>query len=127
MRIILEIIIDTLQNIAYFIKSNLRNLAMILNISLPYAMYIIGQYVCDQRGKKDIGFEILIPLCVSIIIYFIRSYANKIRKGTTLPLPDKRFTEVDDDGEVTVENSRIQELLLYIADLEDWLERKGLM
>ena len=37
------------------------------------------------------------------------------------------FTEVDDYGEVSIPNNRIQELILYLADLEDWLERKGLL
>ena len=33
----------------------------------------------------------------------------------------------DDYGEVSIPNNRIQELILYLADLEDWLERKGLL
>ena len=75
----------------------------------------------------SVGGEIFIPLIFCILIFFIKSYANKIGKGTTIPIPNKRFTEEDDDGEVSIENRRIQELILYTADLEDWLERKWLL
>lgn len=86
-------------------------------------MYMIGQ----RTYKIKLNEELLIPIVVFIMIYLVNSYANKIGKGITIPVPDKRFTEVDDDGEVSVENRRIQELLLYTADLEDWLERKGML
>ena len=125
--ITLEIVKDIIRNVVYFIESNLRNIANLLNCLLPYIMLFIGQYVYEERGKFAIGGEILIPLYIGLIIYFIKSYANKIGKGTTIPTPQKRFTTIDDDGEVSIENNRIQELILYVSDLEDWLERKGIL
>ena len=121
------IIVDVVRAVDYFITSNLRNFAWILNFILPYLMYIIGQNVCITRGYFGIGGELFIPVVFCVITYVLRSYANKIGKGTTIPVPDKRFTEVDDYGEVSIPNNRIQELILYLADLEDWLERKGLL
>ena len=127
LRITLAIILDVVQAIHYFITNNLRNFARILSFILPYVMYVIGQNVCAERGKIAFGGELFIPILFCVITYYIRSYANKIGKGTTIPVPDKRFTEVDDYGEVSIPNNRIQELILYLADLEDWLERKGLL
>lgn len=124
---ILEIIKEWFKSITYVVQSNLRNYANVLQAFLPYGMYLIGQWVCQERGKVRFGSELLIPLVVCVIICFIRSYANKIGKGTTIPLPKKRFTEVDDNEEVSIENDRVQELILYLADLEDYLERKGLL
>lgn len=121
------IIHDIIQATHHFITNNLRNFARILNFILPYAMYVIGQEVCLERGKIAFGGEIFIPIIFCVITYYLHSYANKIGKGTTIPVPEKRFTEVDDDGEVSIRNNRIQELILYLADLEDWLERKGLL
>ena len=121
------IIIDAVRAIDYFITNNLRNFAWILNFILPYVMYIIGQNVRAARGYFGIGGELLIPIIFCVITYVLRSYANKIGKGITIPVPEKRFTEVDDYGEVSIPNNRIQELILYLADLEDWLERKGLL
>ena len=127
LRITLAIILDVMQAVHYFVTNNLRNFARILSFILPYVMYIIGQNVCAERGKIAFGGELFIPILFCVITYYIRSYANKIGKGTTIPVPDKRFTEVDDYGEVSIPNNRIQELILYLADLEDWLERKGLL
>lgn len=121
------IIVDVVRAVDYFITSNLRNFAWILNFILPYLMYIIGQNVCVERGYLGFGGELFIPVVFCVITYILRSYANKIGKGTIIPVPDKRFTEVDEYGEVSIPNNRIQELILYLADLEDWLERKGLL
>lgn len=126
MKIIVEIVNDVLHNVSYFIKSNLINAANIINFILPYAMFYVGQDIA-MTGKKIIHPVLLFPLFVFIILFFIRSIANKIGKGITIPIPEKRFTEVDDDGEVSIENKRIQELLLYVADLEDWFEKKGML
>ena len=41
------------------------------------------------------------------------------------PVPPKRFTSESRDGEVTVENSRLQEMIIYVCDVEDWLESSG--
>lgn len=124
---ILELIKDFIDSIIYFVKSHLRTFALILNLVLPFLMYAIGQYVFSVRGKFETGGEIFIPLVIYVITYFLRAYANKIGKGTTIPVPRERFTEVDDDGEVSIDNDRVQELILYLADLEDWLSRKGLL
>lgn len=125
--ILLEITFDILRATGYFIKNNLRVFANLLDLLLPYVMYFVGQYVCKKFGYLNVGSEVMIPLGFVMIIYYLRSTANKLGKGITIPIPNKRFSKVDEDGEVTIENRRVPELILYIADLEDWLERKGLL
>lgn len=122
-----EITIDAIGNIIYFIQNNLVTFANILNTILPYVMYFLGQNLAIERKDIAVGGEIFIPTLFVIVIYYLKSSANKIGKGITIPIPERRFTEVDEDGEVSVENKRIQELLLYVADLEDWMYRKGLI
>ena len=46
-------------------------------------------------------------------------------EDTGFPVPPKRFTTESKDGEVTVENSRLQEMIIYVCDVEDWLESSG--
>lgn len=127
-RIFIEILYDIIFEVGYFVENNLKNFATLLSIMLPFVMLLIGQAVALKRGSFVIGGEILIPPIIGIIIYFIRSFANKLGKGITIPIPKKRFTEVDNEtGEVNILNDRVQELILYVADLEDWLQRKGLL
>ena len=127
MKILIDITRDVLNNIAYFVKNNLMNIASFLTNISPYVALFIGQNAALKTGKIHVGPEIAILIFLSIVTFYLKSIANKIGKGITIPIPVKRFTEVDDDGEVSIEHARIQELLLYVADLEDWLERKGLM
>lgn len=125
--ILAEVTYEAYCSFKYFIKSNLITFANTLNLILPFAMYFIGQHAVHIRNETIIGYEIFIPVIFIILIYYLRSAANKIGKGMTVPVPEKRFTEADADGEVSIETNRIQELILYMADLEDWMERKGLL
>lgn len=126
-KILGEILADAGVAVVYFIGSNLRNFANILNIICPYLMYLLGQYVFSFREGFGVGAELFIPAGFAVVIYLIRQFANKIGKGTTIPVPQRRFTSVDEDGEVSVNQNRLQELILYVADVEDWLERHGLL
>lgn len=125
LRILLEITYEAFYNAVNFVCNNMMNFANILNLLLPFIMYFMGQKVAN--GKFHIGPEIIIPIVFFVIIYYAKNMANKLGKGITIPVPKKRFTEEGDEGEVSVENNRLQEMLLYMADLEDWLERKGLL
>ena len=89
LKITLAIVLDVVQAIYYFVTNNLRNFARILNFSLPYIMYIIGQNVSAERGKIAFGGELFIPILFCVVTYYIRSYANKIGKGTTIPVPER--------------------------------------
>lgn len=120
-------IIEVFKNIGEFIRNHLVTFANIITVIIPYIMYVVGQYVANEGKGFSIGWELIIPLMALLTVYILKSIANKIGKGITIPVPNKRFTEVDEDGEVSMEVNRTQELLLYIADLEDWLERKGLL
>lgn len=122
-----EITIEALHTISYTIISNMRNFANVLNVSCPYFMYFLGQYVQTGGYSFTYGYYLLIPLVFVLITYYLHSAANKTGKGDTCPVPARRFTTVDEDGEVSIENSRLQELILYMADLEDWMERKNIL
>ena len=120
-RITKEILIDAYYTIIYVAEKNINNLSNMLLFCLPYIMYFLG------KGKIEINKYMIIPIVMFLVIMFLKTYANKIGKGSTIPIPERRFTEVDEDGEVSVEVSRTQELLLWTADVEDWLHRKGLL
>ena len=125
--IVKEITIDFLHAVAYFITSNMRNFANILNVFCPYLMYFTGQYVQTGSFKFIYGYHLIIPIVIVLLTYYLHSAANKVGKGNACPVPVKRFTHVSEDGEVSIENDRLQELILYMADLEDWMERKNIL
>lgn len=46
-------------------------------------------------------------------------------EDTGFPVPVKRFTSESKDGEVSIEKNRLQEMILYVSEVEDWLESSG--
>lgn len=126
--ITLDIIAEAYYTILDVLGNSLRYIAFILRVVLPYFMWYIGIYLYEQRGEFAVGGEIFVPLIVFIITYYIKQYANRLGKGERIPIPDKRFTELgEEDGEYTVETKRLEEMIIYMSNLEDWLQRKGLL
>lgn len=123
-----SILMDFKYEVIYFIKSNLRYFSQALDLIVSYVMFYLGMWSFDSRGIYTFGGEIFIPIVVLAISSFLKSFANKIGKGSTVPIPAKRFTTYDEEsGEVSIEKKRLQEMLLYMADLEDWLSKKGML
>lgn len=120
-------VIKEMFNICKFVLSNsIYPISKILTLSLPYIMLFLGVRLYKQRGYFSIGGEILIPIMIYLIAWFLKSFSNKLGKGENPPIPNERFTS-EEDGEVSCEYSRLQELLLFVNDYENWLERKGMM
>ena len=126
-KVIGMITMNILSEISYCIDINLRYAVILVTMLTPYLMYYLGQKLYIQRGEAVIGGELFIPLLFAIFVYYLKELSNYNNKGNAIPVPERRFTTVDDDGEVTVNNDRLEEMILYMADLEDYLERKRLI
>ena len=91
----------------------------------PYGYMYLESMLTHSRGYVAIGGEYLIPVVVASICGMSKGIADKLGKGIDIPVPVQRFTETDSDGEVRIPVERSEELILYMADLEDWLEKNG--
>lgn len=119
---------DIISEVVYFFAVNMRYFANLISTATPYVMYFIGQNVVLERGRFAVGGELFIPILIAVLVYYLRQIANRSGKGNSMPVPEKRFTEVDEStGEVTILTSRTEEMLLYMADLEDWFERRRML
>lgn len=116
-----------IKQIKVFIGNNLYYMPIMIDAILPYLMLIIGEYVYKQRSAYVIGGELLVPVFVTIISTLIRDYADESNKGKNIPLPrdGKRYTYVDKDDNVSIIQSNYQELIIYVSEVEDYLERIG--
>lgn len=109
--------------IKYFVKSNMYVVSSILGISLPLVCFVVAKLSL----QIPIVLQLFLIVCIQFILYCAKWYASSIGKGQSVPVPAKRFTQVSEDGEVSVETSRVQEMMLYVADVEDYLDRKGML
>ena len=116
-----ELFKDLYYEIKYYIGIMLYPTLCIMSMALPIVCFLFGVYF------RDIEVQYAIPtiLAIQFLFYMERWVLKKEGKGNEVPVPRKRFTSVSDDGEVSIETSRTQELILYMGDLEDLLERKG--
>ena len=127
MQLLKTIIVETISAVISWLHNNLRNIANVLAVICPYATGYAVVSAYQARGHFAVGGEWFVPLMFYLVIYLLRSIANRTGKGISIPKPSKRFTKVSDDGEITIPIARVEELLQYMCDLEDWMERKGLM
>lgn len=123
MQMLNDILIDATLSFKRCVTENMIGFTKVLNMILPFVMLFIGARYSQSNSLFMWG---LLPAIVLTSIWLIQQVANRIGKGLTIPLPQKRFTECESDGQVNVEYYRLQELILYTADLEDWLKRNCL-
>ena len=109
----------------YFISINIKYLIKLIDISIPYIYAYISILLYKERNRLIIGYEVLIPIIAYIILSVLNNFLNKINKGYDIPLPRERFTTLNDNGNVSVDNSSINDIILYLYDLEEYLKSKG--
>lgn len=109
----------------YFISINIKYLIKLIDISIPYIYAYISILLYKDRNSFIIGYEVLIPIIAYIILSVLNSFLNKINRGYDIPIPRERFTILNDNGNVSVDNSSINDIILYLYDLEEYLKSKG--
>lgn len=118
-------ILELYHQFKYFISINIKYLIKLIDISIPYIYAYISILLYRDRNGIIIGYEVLIPIIAYIILSVLNNFLNKINKGYDIPLPRERFTTLNDNGNVSVDNSSINDIILYLYDLEEYLKSKG--
>jgi hypothetical protein len=113
--------IELIQDFFRMVKNGIPVFSTILKASIPYMMYYFGKYESNKI------YWLFLPMVSWFVTIVLDRLAEKTGKGKNIPVPIKRFTEEDSDGEVSIEQSRLQEMILYVNDVENYLERHHLM
>ena len=131
--VIWSLFVELIRSIKTFIYNNMGVFADILSLwIMPYFMLYLGGKLTISRGGIYIGSELFLPILINLISYVMNGYLSKT-KSTSIPVPNERFTIVFNDEdlelgeEVVVKKGRLNEMIIYVAQLEDWLEKKGLL
>lgn len=122
--LICDAIRESVVTLRYNIKDNLGKIGNFIYIVIPYVCIL-----CERNGMllHNNFLTFVIPLLLVYIVYIVKK-ADAIchnRTSDNIPLPYNRFTTEDADGMITVEEGRMEELLLYVDELENELERLG--
>lgn len=129
MRAFISFLKDTMRDIAYVFDMSSKYIANLIILFIPYFMFYCGVTLTGYSFRlacKECWVILLAPIVFFIVASFMKYYANMIGKGDICPIPNERFTEIDEEsGMVSVEQGRTQEMILYVADVEEYLKRKG--
>ena len=91
---------------------------------LPYVIIASAWFVsCSTTVLVNMFWMTVLAQGTCFVMSKYLKYSEVEDNG--FPVPQKRFTTESRDGEVTVENSRLQEMIIYVCDVEDWLESSG--
>lgn len=123
--VMLEVVEEAVRSVGHFVKHNVKYVSTLVQLGTPYIMYFLGQRLVVERGYCAVGGELFVPVVLWTVANFIKNVAIKMNRGPHIPKPTERFTVVDEDGIVSVEQDRLEEMLIYMSDLEDYMERKG--
>lgn len=105
-----------------FLKRNLKMFSRLILIPFP----VIAFYLGSKRSFVNVIKIVALELLLILISCFLSYFSKELNGGINFPESRKRFTKEDEDGEVTIETKRLQEMILWVAEVEDWMERKGL-
>lgn len=97
--------------------------AMVLYL-LPYVVIASAWFVsCSTVVLMNMFWLTVLAQAICFISSKYLKYSEV--EDTGFPVPAKRFTSESRDGEVSVEKNRLQEMILYVSEVEDWLESSG--
>lgn len=91
---------------------------------IPYVIIASALFTgCSAVASMNMFWLTLLAQSVCFITSKYLKYSEV--EDTGFPVPHKRFTSESGDGEVSIEKNRLQEMILYVSEVEDWLESSG--
>lgn len=110
--------------VGFFVNNKVKVLQFVgcmFIVSCPFTIWYHVENFPNEFGGRVI--LILLFMFFSYIFFAIAKFYHDNEVPEDIPVPAKRFTyyNVNDDC-VYVSRNRIQEMYLYLADLEDWME-----
>lgn len=103
-----------------FARYNARFLAGFVVALIPVMFYVLGYF------RISVVVATATAATVILLVWILRKYATIHNRSDGIPKPPIRFTTVLPDGSVSMDTARVQEMMVFVADYEDWLERSGL-
>lgn len=116
----IETLIELLIAFKYAVIEELGKIAIVIQIIIPI--------ICFYAGMDMKTFVFVIVL-LTVIVKYIKEVGYKLNNVSErgFPLPGHRFTKMDNNGFIMVKDEDMQEAILYLCDVENYLRSKGLI
>lgn len=101
-------------------KKNMRTICMSVLVILPLLVMVFGDGVASDGHTLYFGPMNFLFLMIELLACIGLLASGKIGTPEDLPVPRTRFTKTD-GNETWIPDDRVQELVLYMQELEDWM------
>ncbi|WP_291632255.1 hypothetical protein [Clostridium sp.] len=120
----MEILKQWITEFVYSLKCNLGIIFRIFSVINIYFGIYLAIRAYQFRGSFQLGFELLIPMLVYILIAFYKKKLRQYNFGVEIPIPRKRYT-TKTDTLIQINEEDLKEIILYLANVEDYLRDNG--
>lgn len=111
---------EMLKGLKYAITEELDKIATIIQIVIP---------VVILKATDNIFVMLALSILFTIFARYVKEVGYKLNNVTDrgFPIPVHRFTKRDEQGFIDIQDEDVEEALLYLCDVEDYLKRKGML
>lgn len=103
------------------IVKNIRSIKDAFLLVSPFTVKLLAGYF---GYSEEVALLTVFMIGLMLELFSIVEDFNSVG-ASGFPLPSKKFTTENEDGEVFVEKRRLQEMILYVCEVEDYLESHG--
>lgn len=116
--VLLQTLSELLATFKYGLIEELDKVAVVLQILIPIVI---------ARTDLSTPKMLLVSCVLVVLVKYIKEVGYKLNHVTErgFPIPTQRYTEVDENGFISVKEEETQEAILYLCDVEDYLKSKG--
>lgn len=120
LKTMIETFIELLIAFKYAVIEELGKIAIVIQIVIPI--------ICFYAGIEFKTF-VFVMVLLTVIVKYIKEVGYKLNSVSErgFPLPGHRFTKMDNNGFIMVKDEDMQEAILYLCDVENYLRNKGLI
>lgn len=121
-KVLFGVVKESIFSLAFYLKNGLSFIGTLIQILIPYLILLY----LDVKPVQN-PFLFVVPIILYYVSYVLKktylTYFN--RTVDNIPIPTKRYTKEDEDGTITVNKEEVQDMLLYLCDLENELIKLG--
>lgn len=107
----------------YWLTHNVMLLVTLVDMLVPLIALLIYMHI---EGPLDLLASLVVCFIIQVGVSVSRHFYMWQNERHNVPMPSERFTKDEGNGEVTIEYARLQELILFTYEYENWLEEQGM-
>lgn len=119
-QVMIRTVKEMTKSLKYGIIEELDKIATLIQILVPILILKI---------TDDVVIMIVLSTLFAVFIKYIKEVGYKLNNVTErgFPLPLHRFTKQNEQGFIDIEDEDMEQAILYLCDVEEYLKKKGLL